>query len=83
MRDQRGRAIIKSRIDRVALGTLGDSRSVGGGVSELRVDFGPGYRVYFGKEGEDVILLWGGGKQSQAKDITRAKIYWTEYQSRA
>ena len=81
MRDQRGRTLIKSRLDRVALGNFGDCKHIGSGVFKLWVDFGPGYRVYFGKEEHDVILLWGGGKQQQAKDIARAKIYWAEYTS--
>jgi putative addiction module killer protein len=82
MKDRLGRTLIKSRLDRVALGNPGDAKSIGGGVFELRIDFGPGYRVYFGKENQDVIVLWGGAKQKQAQDITRAKIYWAEYQTR-
>jgi len=66
----------------MSVGNFGDSKSLGGGLHELRVDFGPGYRVYFGREGDDVILLWGGKKERQAKDITRAEAYWTDYEAR-
>ena len=66
----------------MSVGNFGDSKSLGGGLHELRVDFGPGYRVYFGREGDDVILLWDGKKERQAKDITRAEAYWTDYEAR-
>jgi putative addiction module killer protein len=62
---------------------LGDSKSVGEGVTELRVDYGPGYRVYFAREGQTlVILLCGGDKRTQEKDIQRAKQYWNDYKQR-
>jgi putative addiction module killer protein len=84
LRDVAGRAKIRVRLDRVRLGNLGDNRSVGEGVRELRVDFGPGYRVYFGFDGNRaVLLLLGGDKSSQDKDIARAKEYWREYQGRS
>ena len=83
LKDQRGRDTIKVRVRRISAGNFGDSKSLGGGLYELRVDFGPGYRVYFGKEDEDVILLWGRKKQHQAKDISRGRIYWAEHQSRS
>lgn len=71
------RARVRTRIDRVARGNMGDTKSVGDGVFELRLDFGPGYRVYFGREGHEVIiLLLGGNKDSQARDIQRAKELW-------
>ncbi len=74
LRDKVGRAIILRRIARVAGGNLGDVKSVGGGVSELRVDHGPGYRIYFlRKEKTLIILLCGGDKSSQARDINSAK----------
>lgn len=67
-------ARIAKRIDRIALGNFGDAKSVGGGVSELRFTFGPGYRVYYTRRGDVVvILLCGGDKGSQADDIERAK----------
>jgi len=73
LRDRRARARIQVRIDRLALGNPGDVRPVGEGVSELRIDYGPGYRVYFVRHGEAVIvLLAGGDKRTQAQDIDTA-----------
>ena len=81
LRDLRGRAKILVRIHRLAQGNPGDVKSVGQGVSELRIDFGPGYRVYFTKRGAAIlILLCGGDKKSQAKDIARAERLAAEYQ---
>lgn len=66
---------IKRRIVRVQAGLFGDAKSVGNGVFELRVDHGPGYRVYFGRRGQTlVLLLCGGDKDSQARDISRARV---------
>lgn len=80
LKDIHGRAIIRKRLNRVRLGNFGDAKPVGGGVMELRIDFGPGYRVYFGEDGiRIVVLLCGGEKSSQGKDIERAKEFWTEY----
>lgn len=74
LRDQRARVKIQVRIDRLALGNPGDVAPVGDGVSELRVHYGPGYRVYFVRRGQVlIILLCGGSKKSQAKDIAQAK----------
>jgi len=74
LRDVSARARIAKRIDRIAQGNFGDVKSVGDGVSELRFTFGPGYRVYFTRKGDVVvILLCGGDKDSQARDIERAK----------
>jgi putative addiction module killer protein len=74
LRDQRARAKIAARIDRLALGNPGDVAPVGDGVSELRIHYGPGYRVYFVQQGEIlIVLLCGGDKPSQAKDIRAAK----------
>ncbi len=74
LRDRRVRALIASRLDRLAFGNAGDVRPVGQGISELRIDHGPGYRVYFQKRGNTiVILLCGGDKSTQAKDIKTAK----------
>ena len=73
LRDIRARARILVRIERLAAGNPGDVRPVGEGVSELRVDYGPGYRVYFIQQGQKVvILLAGGDKRTQAKDIKTA-----------
>jgi len=73
LRDIRARARIQARIERLALGNPGDVKSVGEGVSELRIDCGPGYRVYFKKRGNTVIvLLAGGDNRTQSGDITTA-----------
>jgi putative addiction module killer protein len=82
-RDRVTRARITARLDRLALGLRGDWRSVGGGVSELRIDHGPGYRVYFAQHANTVvILLCGGDKRTQAKDIEQAHAYWKDYKAR-
>ena len=74
LRDQRIRALIASRLDRLAFGNAGDVKPVGQGISELRIDHGPGYRIYYVRRGETIIiLLCGGDKSSKAKDIKTAK----------
>ena len=83
LRDIKARAKIRVRLDRVSLGNLGDCHGVGEGVEELRIDYGPGYRVYFGQEGATIVLLLcGGDKSTQTKDIDTAKRYWNEYRRR-
>jgi len=83
LRDVRARARIRVRLDRVRLGHLGDYRSVGDGVYELRLAFGPGYRIYFGVvQRRTVILLVGGNKSTQRQDIERAKGFWSDYRKR-
>ena len=73
IRDRQARVRIDSRIRRLPLGNPGDVRPVGGGVSEIRIDYGPGYRLYFTRRGEAlVILLAGGHKDSQERDVRRA-----------
>ena len=73
MRDVRARARVLVRVERLAAGNPGDARPVGEGVSELRIDYGPGYRVYFKKRGRTIIvLLAGGDKQTQSRDIETA-----------
>ncbi len=73
LRDRQGRARIAARLRRVELGNFGDVKPVGSGVSELRIDYGPGYRVYLTQRGlEVVILLAGGDKRTQSKDIEAA-----------
>jgi putative addiction module killer protein len=68
------------RVSRLQRGNYGDYKSVGEGVSELRMFFGSGYRVYFGERGNNlIVLLCGGDKSSQDKDIEKAKEYWQEY----
>lgn len=73
LRDIRARVRIQIRIERLASGNAGDVRPVGEGVSEMRIDYGPGYRVYFTKRGREVVvLLAGGDKRTQAADIKTA-----------
>ena len=73
LRDGRARARINARVRRLSIGNLGDAKSVGGGVLELRIDYGPGYRVYFVRRGEAlVILVAGGDKRTQSQDIATA-----------
>lgn len=74
LKDARARALIASRLDRLAFGHAGDVEPVGHGIGELRIHHGPGYRVYFQKRGDTIIvLLCGGDKSTQAKDIKTAK----------
>ncbi len=81
LRDTKGRQRIQARIRRLEQGLYGDCKVIGEGVSELRMFFGPGYRVYFGEQPEHmVILLCGGDKSTQDKDIEQAQAYWKEYQ---
>ena len=81
--DQNVVARILARLARVRQGNLGDCKSVGEGVSELRLDYGPGYRVYFAQKGRTlVILLCGGDKRTQDRDIQRARQYWRDYNER-
>jgi len=83
LRDQRAQQRIDARLARVEIGNFGDAKGVGEGVLELRVDYGPGYRVYLGRDGREVvILLCGGDKRRQDKDIERAKEYWADYRTR-
>ena len=80
LRDKQTKARILTRIDRVRLGNFGDCESVGAGVYELRIHFGPGYRIYFGLHGEEVVLLLcGGDKSTQSRDIEAAQAYWQEF----
>jgi putative addiction module killer protein len=73
LRDRRARARIQVRIDRLQLGLPGDTKPVGEGVSELRIDYGPGYRVYFVRRGRElIVLLAGGDKRTQDRDIKKA-----------
>ncbi len=79
LRDQRAKARIAARIRSAEFGNLGDVSSVGEGVSEMRIHYGPGYRVYFTiRGGELIILLIGGDKSSQPKDIAKAKLIASE-----
>ena len=83
LRDVRARAKIIMQVDRMELGLFGDSEPIGEGLSELRIHYGPGYRVYYGKEVQhSYLLLCGGDKSTQSKDIKRAKVYWQDYERR-
>ena len=83
MRDKRTQAKIRVRIKRLEAGNFGDCWPVGDGVNELREHLGAGYRVYFGRHGQTVvILLCGGSKKSQTADIKAAKVYWEDWKRR-
>lgn len=83
LRDTKTKTIINKTLDRVSLGNLGDYRLLGEGVGELRIDYGPGYRIYFGQIGSSIVLLLcGGDKSTQDQDISRAIEYWVEYRRR-
>ena len=80
LNDKRAVARVLARLARVRQGNLGDCQPVGEGVSELRVDYGPGYRVYFGQKGQMlVVLLCGGDKRTQDRDIRLARQFWREF----
>lgn len=80
LRDIKGKRRISARIERLASGLYGDCESVGEGVLEMRLFFGPGYRVYFGEDDKNiVVLLCGGDKSTQDKDIKNAKLYWKDF----
>ncbi len=79
LRDKRAQARIDARLSKVSMGLLGDVEPVGGGISELRIDYGPGYRLYFAQRGSAIILLLcGGDKGSQRRDIAEAKALWLQ-----
>jgi putative addiction module killer protein len=81
--DKSTRYRIKERLDRIALGNLGDYKAIGAGVFELKMSFGSGYRIYFSQEQSSVIiLLCGGDKSTQSKDIKNAITYWRDYLAR-
>jgi putative addiction module killer protein len=83
LRDGRARARVVARLDRLNVGLLGDWRGVGEGVCELRIDYGAGYRVYYARDGDVLILLFcGGDKRTQTKDIEKAHGYWKDYKAR-
>ena len=83
LRDLTGRVAIQRRVDRVAAGNLGEHKFLHDGVWELKIDVGPGYRVYYAPErGARVLLLCGGSKRTQTADIKTAVQYWRDYQQR-
>lgn len=84
LNDQKARAKIAARLARIIAGNFGDCKAVRGGVWELRIDWGPGYRVYYAREGKTtVLLLCGGDKRKQAADIERAIRFWNDYLQRS
>jgi putative addiction module killer protein len=84
LRDSATRARITARLDRLTAGLRGDWKNVGGAVCELRIDYGPGYRVYYAEGSSGlVLLLCGGIKRAQAKDIEKAHAYWKDFQERS
>ena len=83
IREIHTRAKILTRLDRMKLGNFGDCKAIGNGLSELRIHYGPGIRIYYSKIGNKIVLLiCGGDKRSQAKDIKKAKEYLVDYKSR-
>ena len=83
LRDKMAKARIVMRLRQIESGNIGDAKPVGEGVMELRIHVGAGYRVYCGRHGQHwIILLCGGDKDSQAKDIARAKAYWADWKRR-
>lgn len=83
LRDLTGRVAIQRRVDRTAAGNLGEHKFLQEGVWELKIDVGPGYRVYYGIDRRSrVLLLCGGPKRTQAADLKTAVKYWRDYQQR-
>lgn len=82
LKDRKAKAIVDIRVANLRRGTFGDCDPVGEGVMELKIHYGPGYRIYFGRTGKTImLLLCGGTKRKQNKDIKKAKEYWKEYRS--
>jgi putative addiction module killer protein len=83
LKDGVARTRIALRVDRLEEGNPGDSRSVGSGIVEMKINFGPGYRVYYTQRGDEIILLLcGGDKSTQSKDIARAKLLLAQYEEK-
>jgi putative addiction module killer protein len=81
--DTQAAAKVTVAVVRLQQGNVSNTKSVGGGVLEYRIDFGPGYRIYFGRDGDEIIILLGGGtKKRQQTDIERAKEHWRDYKTR-
>ncbi len=81
--DTRAALKVRHAVARIEAGNLGDTKSVGEGVCERRIDAGPGYRIYFGWDGTKlVVLLAGGTKKRQRRDVERAKVFWADYKRR-
>jgi putative addiction module killer protein len=83
IKDKTIQARIRERLRRIELGNFGDHRSIGDGIFELRLHFGSGYRIYYGQSGDEIVLLLAGGdKSTQERDIQRVKYYWHDYRWR-
>ncbi|MDR2839045.1 MAG: type II toxin-antitoxin system RelE/ParE family toxin [Azonexus sp.] len=83
LRDAKTKTVIERRVDRIVQGNLGTVRATRKGVWEIKIDFGPGYRVYYAQTGQTIVLLLcGGDKSTQDADIDRAIGYWEDYQQR-
>lgn len=83
LKDVVGRAHVNNRLDRAIIGNYGDCEPVGDGIYELKIHYGPGYRVYFCEQEKTILLLLvGGSKKTQVKDIKKAKQYWWEFRER-
>jgi putative addiction module killer protein len=84
LKDLRARVAIQRRVDRIAAGHFGDHKPCRGGVWEVRVDVGPGYRIYYARDGRTIVLLLcGGDKSTQAAEVDTAVKYWMDYQRRS
>ncbi|MGA1825230.1 MAG: type II toxin-antitoxin system RelE/ParE family toxin [bacterium] len=83
LKDRKTRAKIRVRLDHVRLGNLGNNKFLGNWIYELKIDYGPGYRIYYGQAGKKIILLLlGGEKKRQQSDIKQAQKYWADYRRR-
>ena len=83
LQNKQARARIRVRLNRIRLGNFGDAKAVGKGVNEIRIHHGPGYRIYFGRVSNTIVLLLcGGGKKTQHQDIQKAQAFWKDYQER-
>jgi putative addiction module killer protein len=81
LKDMSARIKIRQKLDRMTKGNFGNVEPVGGGISEAKIDYGPGYRIYFAKLGtKKVLILYGGDKSTQGKDIKKSQIYYKQYQ---
>ena len=84
LQDKQARAKIRVRLNRIRLGNFGDAKAVGNGVNEIRIHHGPGYRIYFGRVSNTIVLLLcGGDKKTQHQDIQKAQAFWKDYQGRS
>ena len=83
LKDRKARQKIHTQIDRLRLGNAGDHKALGNGIFEMRIHYGPGYRVYYGKTSDMIILLLcGGNKATQQQDVKIARQYWMDYRRR-